>query len=118
MGEKIEQLRDDLAGLMGYGKPGMWKSDINSGMSHITTISLANPIPKSLDWLAEHGLPAGFWFSRVWRLRIDGTWGCHINYLETDKTVMVIEESGPTELHARLAACVSAWKAQAERSGT
>ncbi len=98
----IDQLRDELAGLQGHtplaGSDGWYRNPV-------TGHTYPHPVTLTLDWLAAHGLPEGWKWHEIGEDRV-GNWGAMV----IAKCVPVYGDA-PTELHARLAACVAAWKA-------
>ena len=112
----IKQLRDELARLMGWRKhEGRWVPPNIHPETNLLAMPHLHPVELSLDWLAAHELPDGW---RWWLIdggNEDGNWEVTVQGGEDGDT---LTGEAPTELHARLAACVAAWNAQHERSGT
>lgn len=117
MCEIIAQLRNELAGLMGWRKhEGRWVPPNTHPEANLLAMSHLHPVELSLDWLAAHGLPEGWMWSDIGTSdEVGKVWTCLVWHPSCGDTGLSVFDC-PTELHARLAACVAAHKAHAERT--
>lgn len=116
----IEQLRDELAEAMGWTqKMGFYSTTAGPRMHkwHRGTVEqFDHHVELSLDWLAAHGLPEGWYLAQLdhnpYASETKWRWGATVRMLEHAVGQCCYKmEIGNTAVHSLLAACVAAWKA-------